>query len=110
VIDAVEDVFRPAVPELAMVECRVDNCGRVAWLDPAGLEPAYLEAQRVRTLVEKRDALRADDLVAVGRLIESAALPGDGEPGQRKLKPGELIVRTAGLESQVLVRAVVESR
>ena len=84
VIDAVKNVLGAPVPELAMIEYRVDHRWSVARLDPAGVCRADEKTQRIGLVTRVMDALRRHDVVAVGGRIESAANAWIGEPGQRE--------------------------
>ncbi len=60
VIDAVEDVLGAPVPELAMVEDRVDHRWSVARLDPAGVQPPDAKPCGSALITGMMDALRRD--------------------------------------------------
>src|SRR5262245_17238773 len=92
-VDAVEDVLRSPIPELAVIEHGVDDGGSVARLDAAGIQRTDEESIRVEFISGMMNALRGHDIGAVGGQIESAADVRVGESGQRKVEGLELDVR-----------------
>jgi hypothetical protein len=111
VIDAVKNVLGAPVPELAMIEDRVDRRWSVARLDPAGVSRADEKAQRIVLVTRMMNALRRHGVIAVGGRIESAANTWIGEPGQREDRGFQLRIRTmAGRKGEVRYGYVLQAR
>jgi hypothetical protein len=111
VVDSVEHVLGAAVPELAVVEHRIDHRWRVARLDAAGVRQADEEALRIAFIATVTDALRGNRVVAVGSRIEFAANARGRKPGQGEVRGLELVVRTrGGGVGEVRVRCVPQAR
>src|SRR5262245_48919062 len=96
-VDAVEDVFGAAVPELTMVEHGIDHRRCVPRLHTPCLQLADVEAVRVFTLAEMMNSLRRDGVVAVGSRIERAAKArirqaAEREVGLQQLRVGAFAV------------------
>ena len=94
-VDAVEHVLRAAVPELTMVEDRVDDRRRVARLDPPGVQACDAEAVGIQAVGQVMHALRGDCIIAICSGIQIAANTWNREPAQRKVGWKQLGIRPA---------------
>ncbi len=92
-VDAVEHVVRPAIPELPVVEDGVDHRWSVARLDPPRIRLAHVEPLGIELAARVVHSLRRYGIVAVGQRVERTGHSRCGKTGERKIGGPELRVR-----------------